>query len=147
MLSIDRRGGAILLTDGVCVARISKSLHKGGAHFRRERSCGGAPSAERSVDDRFRGRRQNALGQWVRLSEQRPRPVGEREPYQVCLRKAMQQENRWPTSSWYLPAAARYFPISSVVLFRSQSEKEQQMKWEMLHRVKSVLTRVAPADR
>jgi hypothetical protein len=38
MLAIDGRGDSILLTDGVCVARISKSVHIGGADLRREYS-------------------------------------------------------------------------------------------------------------
>src|SRR5215204_3774766 len=80
MLAIDGRGGSILLTDGVRVARVSKSLHIGGADLRREHRRGRAPSAERIVDDGFRGRRQDALGKRFRLSEQRPRPEGKREP-------------------------------------------------------------------
>src|SRR5215212_9508200 len=79
MLAIDGRGGSILLTDGMCVSRISKSLHIGGADLRREHRRGRAPSAERIVDDGFRGRRQDALGKRFRLSEQRPRPEGKRE--------------------------------------------------------------------
>src|SRR5215471_11617026 len=54
MLAIDGCGGSILLTDGVCVARISKSLHIGGANLPREHSRGRAPSTERIVDDGFR---------------------------------------------------------------------------------------------
>jgi hypothetical protein len=76
MLAIDGRGGSILLTDSVCVARNSKSLHIGGADLRRKHSRGRAPSTERIVDDGFRGRRQDALGKRFRLSEQRPRPEG-----------------------------------------------------------------------
>jgi hypothetical protein len=45
MLTIDGRGGSILLTDGVCVAGISKSLHIGGADLRREHSRGRTPAA------------------------------------------------------------------------------------------------------
>src|ERR687886_2537061 len=80
MLAVDGRGGSILLTDGVCVARLSKSLYIGGADLRRKHSRGRAPSAERIIDDGFRNRRQDALGKRFRLSEQRPRPVGKREP-------------------------------------------------------------------
>jgi hypothetical protein len=61
MLAIDGRGGSILLTDGVYVARISKGLHVGGTALRREHSRGRAPSAERIIDDGFGNRRQDAL--------------------------------------------------------------------------------------
>jgi hypothetical protein len=37
MLAIDGRGGSILLTEGVCVTRISKSVHIGDTDCRRER--------------------------------------------------------------------------------------------------------------
>jgi hypothetical protein len=36
MLAIDGRGGSILLTDGVCVTRISKRVHIGDTDFQRE---------------------------------------------------------------------------------------------------------------
>jgi hypothetical protein len=51
MLAIDGCGCSILLTDGVCVARISKSLHIGGADLPREHRRGRAPSTERIVDE------------------------------------------------------------------------------------------------
>jgi hypothetical protein len=76
MLAIDGRGGSILLTDGVCVAGISKSPHIGGSDLRREHSRGRTPSAECIVDDGFRGSRQDALGKRLRLGEQRPGPIG-----------------------------------------------------------------------
>jgi len=76
VLAIYGRGGSILLTDRVCVARISKSLYIGGADLRREHSRGRAPSTERIIDDGFRGRSQDALGKRFRLSEQRSRPEG-----------------------------------------------------------------------
>ncbi len=80
MLAIDGGGGPILLTDGMCVARIAKSLHIGSANLRREYRRGCTPSTERIVDDGFRNRLQDALGKRFRLSQQRPGPVGEREP-------------------------------------------------------------------
>jgi hypothetical protein len=76
MLAIDGRGGSILLTDGVCVAGISKSPYIGGADLRREQSRGRTPTAERIVDDGFRGSCQDALGKRFGLGEQRPGPVG-----------------------------------------------------------------------
>jgi hypothetical protein len=51
MLAIDGCGGSILLTDGVRVARISKSLHIGCADLSREHRRGRAPPTERIVDD------------------------------------------------------------------------------------------------
>jgi hypothetical protein len=62
MLAIDGRGGSILLTDGVCVRRISKRVHIGDTDLRKEHSRGRTPSAECIVDDGFGDRRQDALG-------------------------------------------------------------------------------------
>ena len=76
MLAVDGRGGSILLTDGMCVSRISKSLHIGRTDLRREHSRGRAPSPERIIDNGVRSRRQDAFRKWFRLSEQRPRPEG-----------------------------------------------------------------------
>jgi hypothetical protein len=45
MLAIYARTGSILLTDGVCVARISKGFYVSGADLKREHSRGRAPSA------------------------------------------------------------------------------------------------------
>src|SRR5437879_441221 len=79
MLAVDGGGGSILLTDRMCVSGISKSLSIGRTNLRREHSRGRAPSPERIIDDGFRGRRQDAFWKWLSLSEQRPRPEGERE--------------------------------------------------------------------
>jgi hypothetical protein len=62
MFAIDRRGGPMLLTDRVCVARIAKRLYIGGANFEWKYPCGRTPCVERIIDDRFRGCRQDPLG-------------------------------------------------------------------------------------
>jgi hypothetical protein len=70
MLAIDGRGGSILLTDSMCVSRISKSLYISGTDLRREHSRGGAPSHERVIDNGVSRRRQDAFRKWFGLSEQ-----------------------------------------------------------------------------
>jgi hypothetical protein len=67
MLAVDGRGGSILLTDSMRVARISKSMYIGRTDLRGEHSRGRAPFPECIVDDGFRNRGQDALGKRLRL--------------------------------------------------------------------------------
>src|SRR5918997_1271018 len=80
VLAIDGRGGPILLADGVRVAGIPKSPYIGGADLPGEHGRGSSPSAERIVDNCAGDRRQDALGERIGLGEQRPGPVGQRQP-------------------------------------------------------------------
>src|SRR5437763_10348723 len=90
MLAIERRGGSILLADSMGMRRIPKSLNISRTHFREEYGRRRSPSSERIVDDRRRCHCQYAFRKRLRLSKQRPRPVGQREsrigpvPYRRC---------------------------------------------------------------
>src|ERR687897_138383 len=114
MLAIDGRGGSILLTDGVCVARLSKSAHIGGAnatimssdrearkskplhhghHVLRHGSLriwrmvpGGGRAAAAPVASKIGADDRKVAGKQRR----------DAAPHQVCLRKAVQQEDRRP---------------------------------------------------
>src|SRR5436309_15300788 len=80
MLAIERRGGSIFLTDRMGVRGIPDRLGIGRTHLRGEYSRGRTPSSEGIVDDSVRCHRQDAFRNRLRLSEQRPGPVGQREP-------------------------------------------------------------------
>src|SRR5918997_213584 len=80
VLAVDGRGGPVLLADGVGVDVIPEGLHVGVTNLRGKSGCGRTPPTERVVDDGLRERGQDALGEWLGLGEQRPRPGGQKEP-------------------------------------------------------------------
>src|SRR6059036_1618439 len=80
VLAIEGRGGSILLADRMRVGGIAKRLNVGCTHFGRKCSRRRAPTPERVVDDGFGRRRQDAFWKWFGLSEERPRPVVQRQP-------------------------------------------------------------------
>ena len=79
VLAVERGGGAILLADGVGVFGMPQRLDIGGADFRREDPSGRAPAPQRIVHHGVGRRREDPLGKRLRLREQRPRPVVQRE--------------------------------------------------------------------
>jgi hypothetical protein len=64
MLAVDGRGGSILLTDGVCVARISKRVHIGSADLRGNTAEGepNLPSASSTMASGIAARMRSGSG-------------------------------------------------------------------------------------
>jgi hypothetical protein len=91
MRPIRGRGRAILLADGVDVCRVPQDLDVRRSASRIEHTRGRAPGPEGVLHHRIRCRHQHALGEGLRLRQQRPRPVAERKP---CIRALPRRRGR-----------------------------------------------------
>jgi hypothetical protein len=89
--AIDRRGGAILFTNGVRAGGISQRVNIRRTNVLRKHVGRRTPICKRMIDDRVGRVRQDAFRQWFWLGKQCPRPKTQREsvigsrPY--CLRR------------------------------------------------------------
>jgi hypothetical protein len=83
MHTIKGRGSPIFLADGMDMHGVAQRLDRRGAHRRTKDGRRRAPAGKGIIDYGFRHRCDEALWQWGRLGEQRPGPIGKREPHAV----------------------------------------------------------------
>src|SRR4029434_3801171 len=73
-------GGPILFADGMDMSGFAQGFDIRCANLRTKDGRRRSPSSKRTIDNSFRGRFDEALWKWFRLGEQRPGPIGKREP-------------------------------------------------------------------
>jgi hypothetical protein len=80
VVTVDARGGAVFLADGVDVRSVAERCGIGGADCIVKDMCGAAPLwAQRVTDHGVRGSADQAFGKRLGLTKQRPWPEAERE--------------------------------------------------------------------